>query len=547
VSERDPIARYLLKLNRALWLRPWASPRYRRRFVQDVREHLEDAVERHMADGLDHREAQQHALNQTGSPEVVARARGGLGQTLREMRIGLGMLVVLAGGLAAVAATFVNREQVVAITPFRGDCGSHDAGRARSASAGRLQGQRVVVAGVWSARERESFAKVLELFNERTGVGASIQYESQTRNIAPKLQKRLNTGCPPDVALLPQPGLLKNLVKAGHLKRIETVAGNLVDSNYAPVWRRLGSVDNKLYGVWFKAANKSTFWYRRTTLRSAGLAPPKTWEELKRVADRLSDRNVVPFSVAGADGWTLTDWFENVYLRSAGRAMYEQLAEHKISWTHPSVKRALRRLAQILGKQHWLAGRTDGALNTNFTTSVDQVFSDPAQAAMVYEGDFVASEIAARSNATARNDAQFFAFPSIDGSKPAIVAGGDVAVLLTNNPAARELLAFLATPEAAEPWAKAGGFVSPNNKLDINDTYADSTTKESARALVNAATITFDLSDQQPPIFGSTEGQGMWQIFQDYLKDPTDIDIVAQRLENTASAAFDCQRRFPQC
>lgn len=547
MSERDPIARYLLKLNRALWLRPWAHPRYRRRFVQDVREHLEDAVERHVADGLDHSEAQQHALKQTGPPEVVVRARGDLGQMPREMRIGLWMVVALTGSLVAVAtATLVDRKHPVAIAPFRGDCGSHDAEKARSASAGNLQGQRIVVAGVWSANERQSFAKVIERFNKKTGAGASIQYESQTRNIAPKLQKRLNTGCPPDVALLPQPGLLKSLANAGDLKRIEKVAGNLVDSNYAPVWRRLGSVDKKLYGVWFKAANKSTFWYRQTTLRNAGLAPPKTWEELKRVADRLSDRNVVPFSVAGADGWTLTDWFENVYLRSAGRAMYEQLAEHKISWTHPSVKRALRRLAEILGKQHWLAGGTDGALNTNFTTSVHQVFSDPAQAAMVYEGDFVASEIAARANDTARKDAQFFAFPSVDGSKPAIVAGGDVAVLLTNNPAARKLIHFLATPEAAEPWAKAGGFVSPNNKLDI-DAYADSTTKESARALVNARTISFDLSDQQPPTFGATEGQGMWQIFQDYLKDPTNIDIVTQRLENTASAAFDCQRRLPQC
>ena len=54
---------------------------------------------------------------------------------------------------------------------------------------------------------------------------------------------------------------------------------------------------------------------------------------------------MTPWSIAGADGWTLTDWFENVYLSQAGPEMYDQLTNHEIPWTDPSVEEALNTLA----------------------------------------------------------------------------------------------------------------------------------------------------------------------------------------------------------
>ena len=57
---------------------------------------------------------------------------------------------------------------------------------------------------------------------------------------------------------------------------------------------------------------------------------------------------------------------------------------------------------------------------------------------------------------------------------------GDVAALLNDTPAARELIRFLATPEAAESWVKAGGFISPNTQVDVGD-YPDAMTQDSTR------------------------------------------------------------------
>ncbi len=557
MSQRDPIAQYLVKLRALLKIRLWAHPACRRRILEDIHDHLEDAANHHEANGLSRAGAERRAIEDFGAAEQLA------GQFVTEVRHArrtmlarVAPLVVLAMAGSLVATTFGAREASVPIAPFTADCGSNEGGNAESASdggEGRLEGQRIVVAGVWSATERQKFARVLERFKQKTGSEASVSYESRPPNIAPKLEVRLNSGCPPDVALLPQPGLLRKLARAGQLKPIEAVAGDLVDRNYSPEWRRLGSFDHRLYGVWFQAANKSTFWYSSAAFRDAGVSRrPETWEELQKVANRLRARGVVPFSVAGSDGWTLTDWFENVYLRAAGPSMYKKLAEHEIPWTDPSVKHALRTLAEIFGKQQWLAGDVAGTLETDFEESVHQVFTNPPQAAMVYEGDFVPSAIAARTGAKVGHDADFFPFPSVDGSEHAralgvgedrvgIVAGGDVAVLFTDQPAAKELIRFLAKPQAAEPWAKAGGFVSPNKRLAA-DAYADATTRRSARALVRARTISFDLSDQQPPAFGATDGQGMWQILRDYLRSPDDVDAVTQRLEKAVTAVETCER-----
>ena len=100
---------------------------------------------------------------------------------------------------------------------------------------------------------------------------------------------------------------------------IEDVAGDEVDANFGETAREVGSVDGTLYGVWFKAANKSMVWYNKAVFEDAGVEPPATWEDLQTTAQTISDSGVAPYSVGADVGWTLTDWFENVYLRRPAR------------------------------------------------------------------------------------------------------------------------------------------------------------------------------------------------------------------------------------
>jgi hypothetical protein len=404
--------------------------------------------------------------------------------------------------------------------------------------AGDLSGETVEVAAVWTGEEQASFEAVLNEFAQQTG--ATVNFTSTGEDIATVLGTRIEGGNPPDIALLPQPGLLRDLVGQDALIPIDDIAGDAVDENYASIWREFGSVDDTLYGVWFKAANKSTFWYNVNVFNDAGVTPPEDWDGLRSAADTVSAFGVPPISIAGADGWTLSDWFENVYIRTAGPDMYDQLAAHEIPWTDQSVKDALAVMAEIFGEEDYILGGASGALQTAFPDSVADVFANPASpdAGMVYEADFVATVIANETDSVVGEDADFFNFPSIEGSPLAVVGAGDVAVLMKDTPGGTALMEYLATPEAAEIRAEGGGFTSANLNVDLS-VYPDEQTRRSAEALTEAGdNVRFDLSDLQPAEFGSTTGQGIWGELQNFLRNPDDIDQITENLEEQATQAY---------
>jgi len=194
-------------------------------------------------------------------------------------------------------------------------------------------------------------------------------------------------------------------------------------------------------------------------------------------------------------------------------------------------------MAQIFGDTGNIAGGTSGALQTDFPTSVSQVFSNPPGAAMVFEGDFVQGVITSSTSAKANTDFNQFLFPSIDNSAPSVVGGGDIFVTFKDDPATRAFVQYLATPQAGEIWAKLGGHASPNKNLNP-ELYPDKISKATATALADAQTFRFDMSDLAPAAFGGAVGQGEWTIMQDSLKNPSDVKDTQQALESAAAKAF---------
>jgi alpha-glucoside transport system substrate-binding protein len=435
-------------------------------------------------------------------------------------------------GLAAVAA----------LTMLAAACGGNDAGSSQSTTGGAsasgpdLSGVTVEVAATWTGAEQRSFEKVLDLFEEQTG--ATTRFLSAGDDIAAFLGPKIEGGQPPDVAILPQPGVLQSFAADGDLTPIEDFAGDVVDENFAPGAREVGTVNDTLYAVWFRAAQKSTVWYNTHVFSDAGVEPPATWDELLTTAQTISDSGVPPYSVGVDVGWPLSDLFENIYLRTAGPDMYDQLAKHQIAWTDPSVKDALTKMGDILGDPDLIAGGTSGALQTDFTGSVTQMFADPPEGAMLFEGNFVGAVVNGDTQSKVGPDADFFDFPSIDGSEPAVMGGGDLAALLKDSEGGKALIKFLATPEAAEVWAGLGGYISPNKNVDIS-AYTDPVDQRVAQALIDAGdSVRYDLSDLQPTEFGATTGQGIWGILTDFASDPSDVDGTAQQLEAAAKAAY---------
>ncbi|QKW06812.1 carbohydrate ABC transporter substrate-binding protein [Streptomyces sp. NA04227] len=417
------------------------------------------------------------------------------------------------------------------------DKGGKDAKEsAPSVQLPKLDGEKLEVAAVWTGAEQANFKKVLDEFGKRTG--AEVTFVPAQDPIINFLGSKIAGGSPPDVAMLPQVGAIQQAVDKKWAKPVGKEAQDQLAKNYARGWQDLGKIGGTQYGVYFKAANKSLVWYNAKVFENAGAQEPKTWKDFLATSQTVYDSGVTPLSVGGADGWTLTDWFENIYLSQAGPEKYDQLAQHKIKWTDPSVKDALTTLGELFGKKDYVAGGADGALQTEFPASVTQTFTGGEQpkAGMVFEGDFVGINIA-ETDAKIGTDAKVFPFPAV-GDKAPVVSGGDAAVLLKESKAGQALLTFLASPDAAEIWAGQGGFLSPNKNADLA-AYPNDVQRSMAKALIDAGDdFRFDMSDQAPQSFGGTPGKGEWKALQDFLKNPKDVAGTQKALEADAAKAY---------
>ncbi|MFF6800575.1 extracellular solute-binding protein [Streptomyces sp. NPDC012616] len=454
----------------------------------------------------------------------------GMSNTIRTRRTVRAAATLLAGALA------------LSLTACGSDDDKSSDGGATAKESGasvtlpKLDGKSLEVAAVWTGAEQANFKKVLAEFEKRTG--AKVTFVPAQDPIINFLGSKVAGGQPPDVAMLPQPGAIKQAVDKGWAKPLGAAALKELQKNYSQGWQDIGKIGGKQYGVYYKAANKSLIWYNAKVFENAGASEPKTWAELLTTAQTVYDSGVTPFSVGGAEGWTLTDWFENVYLSQAGPEKYDQLAKHEIKWTDPSVKAALTTLAQVWGKKDYVAGGAAGALQTDFPASVTQTFSggDQPKAGMVYEGDFAQVNIV-QAGAKVGTDAKVFPFPAVGDSSP-VVSGGDAAVILKDSEAAQALATFLASPEAATIQAKLGGYLSPNKNVP-ESAYPNPVQQKMAKALIAAGDdFRFDMSDQAPQAFGGTPGKGEWKALQDFLKNPTNVAGTQATLESGAAAAY---------
>ena len=438
----------------------------------------------------------------------------------RQRKILLGLLLVLA--LALVAA---------------GCGGADDDDEAGGTTAEETTEEQVSgsvsVMGIWVGEEQQSFQAVIDGFKEQQP-NVTVKYNPVGDNLPTVLGTAVQGGNPPDIAAIAQPGLLTQFAEQGELKPLD-FAKDAVVENFGQSVVDTGTVDGSFYGLLWKANNASTVWYNVKTFEDAGVEPPETWDEFLEGAATIKASGVPAYSIAGADGWTLTDLFENIYLRTAGPEKYDQLSRHEIPWTDASVKEALTEMAKVFGESDNLAGGTTGALQTDFPTSVSNVLAPSPKAAMVIEADFVPGAV--ETTLEAETGYNFFTFPSINDSPASVVAKGNLVIAFRDNPAVRAFIDYLVSPESAEIWVKRGGFATPNKNVD-SASYPDPLLRQTSETLAGAETLRFDLGDLQPSAFGATVGQGMWKLFQDLLKNPDDIDGIAQQLEADAAKAF---------
>ena len=191
--------------------------------------------------------------------------------------------------------------------------------KSQSSAKKTEENKTILVFGTFRGEEAARFSEIIKIFNQKTGY--NVVYEGSPE-FETQIQVQAAAGTPPDIAALPQPGMMKNFAEKGYLKPLSASLIKSIDSNYAPVWKELGSYKGKTYGLFHRVNAKSFVWYNKPYWESKGYKIPKTWAELEALENEMVSKGDTPWSVGyesgAASGWVGTDWLEDLVLRTAG-------------------------------------------------------------------------------------------------------------------------------------------------------------------------------------------------------------------------------------
>ena len=410
--------------------------------------------------------------------------------------------------VAAVAVALC----AIAASAFAATAGSNSKSSPNAKAASTIE-----VFSLWSGSEKAAFLNVTAAFTQATGI--NVKY-TDVRDFIPEITARLAAGNPPDIAIVPRPGYIATLAKQNVLKQIGQLgfSSSYVQARYGPAWTKYAKLNGKLYGIPAKANSKSVIWYHPNSFAKYHFKAPATFSQLLTLTKKYKAKHLVPWAVGcgpGPSSWTLTDWFENLYARTAGPAKYQQLFTGKLPFTDSSVVHALALMTSIVNNKYILRG-VQGALGMSFNDGINAVFGPKPKAQLYYEGGFVGGIAIGQFNPKLKpgKTINWFPWPTVNPKqgKP-VTVGGDYAVAFKDSPQVRQFLKYISTSAAGKIWVKTGAIISPN-KQTPSSAYPNLLVRNEGKQLASAKVVLFDGSDQLPGAFGDTWGSTLQNIIQ---------------------------------
>lgn len=382
----------------------------------------------------------------------------------------------------------------------------------------------VRIFGVVRGDEAEIFRSILADFTAETGI--EVVYE-ESSEFETQILVQVEAGTPPDIAGVPQPGLMYRFASEGKLVKLWPKITEMVESNYELAWEELGSYEGTFYGIFNRVNAKSFVWYNKKEWAKRGYPIPQTWDELIALSDQMVADGIAPWSVTmesgTATGWYGTDWIEDVLLRTSGAEVYDQWVRHEIPFNDPKIAEAMGYARQIFFTPDYVYGGIETAPSIFFGDGVLPLFSDPPKAMMYKQGSFVIGFLPDEVKANLDEYLGVFPLPPIkSGTSAPMMGGGEMYIVFNDRPEVRKVMEFLTTWESGKKWAAKGGALYPFKDQDF-DVYPTEIERELAKAVVNAGEFRFDGSDLMPPDVGNSS---FWTGMVEWTGGKSDQDVL---------------------
>jgi alpha-glucoside transport system substrate-binding protein len=375
---------------------------------------------------------------------------------------------------------------------------------------GDLSGETVTVYTGIVTPEDTPHIESWEPFEECTGATIRGEFDKAFET---QILVRAQAGNPPDIAFVPQPGLVQQLVSTGAAVPAPEETSANVDEFWGEDWKAYGTVDDQFYAAPLGANMKSLVWYSPAEFEENGYEIPTTLDELRELSDTIAETGKKPWcagiSSGEATGWPITDWHEDMMLRLHGADVYDQWVNHEIPFDGPESTEALDAVGEYLKNDDYVNGGLGDVRSIATTTFQDAGLPILDGACSLHrQASFYAANWPEGTEVA--EDGEVFAFylPGATEDEKPVLGGGEFTLAFSDGPAVQAFQTYLSSDLWANIKADAhpeGGWVSSNTGVDPEkfvspiDRLAVETFQD------ESAVFRFDGSDQMPAAIGSNE------------------------------------------
>ena len=427
------------------------------------------------------------------------------------------------------------------------------------------EGSTVTVSSSLTGTEAERFEASVAEFEKCTGIDVAhtgtTELRSQLLNgsgadlstnkgASPSSQD--NPENLPDLAIVPQPAMVAELVDTGVVHPLPNTVNSNVEAGWDRHWIQVGIHASVPYAAPLMASVKSLVWYSPDAFAKAGYKVPATWAELETLTRKVRadhpDGSVTPWCVGASDGestgWVMTDWLEDAMLSTQGSGAYETWASHRVPVDSSGAVEALDVVDSLVLADGSVAGgrgsvisRTPAqagadlvkgsCLMLHASSSFESRFpegtaitdadganqvtvqapsptggatasTDSAQAA----GETTAAATASPTSNGVKISA--FVTPAADRGSDAVLVGTDYLVAFTRSDAANAVMAYLTSQNWARTRMAMGGVATAYQGVDPDLAPSDVGKRATRLLQSRQTTVEMDASDSMPVGVGSS-------------------------------------------
>ena len=417
---------------------------------------------------------------------------------------------------------------VLTISLLAAACGDDKKDSGSSSGDKPFAGKTVTILSSIRDVEADRLEAAWKPFEEATGI--DIKHEGSA-TFEDDIKLRVDGGKSPDLAFVPQPGLLATLVKGGKVVPLSNLEAD-VKANDIDGWVAFGSVDGKFYAPPFGANIKSLVWYSPKAFKDAGYEVPTTWQAMMDLSQKIVDDGGTPWCVGaesgGATGWVLTDWVEDVVLRTAGPETYDKWVAHDIPFNDPAIVTAVNLVGDIIKNDAFVLDGAQSIPSTSF---------QEAGLPLLDGGCFMHRQASFYGNqfpegTTKGPDGQINAFylPTVKADDPKVMlGGGELITAFSDKPEVEAVAKYLTSKEYADSRLALGNWLSPNKQANIA-LVTDPLEQTFASLLASSDVFRFDGSDLMPgPVGAGT----FWSEMVEWVVGNTSTDDALKNIEDS--------------